>query len=159
MLGANWLESQFVLSFNHQNPQLGLIALTQLKQSLEELGRAGKRVPEALSWLVGAGARVGQINTGCLNGYEGGRGEERFGLKGWITNLVLFSGPWVDLSPAYPFDFPCPAFLASTASVVLTALLYVRSKHVAILRWSLSFSPLIKQFFFFRSVSTWSIAY
>jgi hypothetical protein len=30
---------------------------------------------------------------GCLNGYEGGRGEERFGLKGQITNLVLFSGP------------------------------------------------------------------
>jgi hypothetical protein len=29
MLGANLLESQFVLSFNHQNPQLGLIALTQ----------------------------------------------------------------------------------------------------------------------------------
>jgi hypothetical protein len=28
MLGANLLESQFVLSFNHQNPQLGLIALT-----------------------------------------------------------------------------------------------------------------------------------
>jgi hypothetical protein len=28
MLGATLLESQFVLSFNHQNPQLGLIALT-----------------------------------------------------------------------------------------------------------------------------------
>jgi hypothetical protein len=28
MLGANLLESVFVLSFNHQNPQLGLIALT-----------------------------------------------------------------------------------------------------------------------------------
>jgi hypothetical protein len=28
MLGANLLESLFVLSFNHQNPQLGLIALT-----------------------------------------------------------------------------------------------------------------------------------
>jgi hypothetical protein len=27
MLGANLLESLFVLSFNHQNPQLGLIAL------------------------------------------------------------------------------------------------------------------------------------
>ena len=30
MLGANLLESLFVLSFNHQNPQLGLIALTVL---------------------------------------------------------------------------------------------------------------------------------
>jgi hypothetical protein len=30
MLGANLLESQFVLSFNHQNPQLGLIALTHI---------------------------------------------------------------------------------------------------------------------------------
>ena len=30
MLGANLLESLFVLSFNHQNPQLGLIALTIL---------------------------------------------------------------------------------------------------------------------------------
>jgi hypothetical protein len=28
ILGANLLESLFVLSFNHQNPQLGLIALT-----------------------------------------------------------------------------------------------------------------------------------
>jgi hypothetical protein len=28
MLGANLLESLFVLPFNHQNPQLGLIALT-----------------------------------------------------------------------------------------------------------------------------------
>jgi hypothetical protein len=28
MLGANLLESLFVLSFNHQNPKLGLIALT-----------------------------------------------------------------------------------------------------------------------------------
>jgi hypothetical protein len=28
MLGANLLESLFVLSFNHQNPQLGVIALT-----------------------------------------------------------------------------------------------------------------------------------
>jgi hypothetical protein len=28
MLGANLLESLFVLSFNHQTPQLGLIALT-----------------------------------------------------------------------------------------------------------------------------------
>jgi hypothetical protein len=28
MLGTNLLESLFVLSFNHQNPQLGLIALT-----------------------------------------------------------------------------------------------------------------------------------
>jgi hypothetical protein len=28
MLGENLLESLFVLSFNHQNPQLGLIALT-----------------------------------------------------------------------------------------------------------------------------------
>jgi hypothetical protein len=73
-----------------------------------------------------------------MKGYVGGRGEEWFELKGWITNLVIFSGPWVDLSPAYPFDFPCPTFLASTNSVVLTALLYVRSRHVAILRWSLS---------------------
>jgi hypothetical protein len=31
MLGANLLESLFVLSFNHQNPQLGLIALTELR--------------------------------------------------------------------------------------------------------------------------------
>ena len=32
--------------------------------------------------LIGrSGAGVGRINTGCLNGYEGGRGEERFGLK------------------------------------------------------------------------------
>jgi hypothetical protein len=38
-------------------------------------------------------AGVGRRNTGYLNGYEGGRGEEWFGLKGWITNLVLFSGP------------------------------------------------------------------
>jgi hypothetical protein len=95
----------------------------QLKQLVEELGRAGKRVLGALGWLVGAGVVVGRIKTGYLNGYEGGRGEERFWLKGQITNLVLFSGPWFDLSPAYPLDFPCPAFLASTASAVLTALL------------------------------------
>jgi hypothetical protein len=71
---------------------------------------------------------------GCMKGYVGGRGEERFELKGRITNLVLCSGPCVDLSPAYPFDFPCPIFLTSTDSVVLTALLYVRSRHIAILR-------------------------
>jgi hypothetical protein len=63
------------------------------------------------------------MNTGCLKGYVGGRGEERFGLKGRITILVLFSGPGVDPSHAYLFDFPCPAFLASTDIVVLTALL------------------------------------
>jgi hypothetical protein len=74
------------------------------------------------------------MNTGCLNGYVGGRGEEQFGLKGRITNLVFFSGPGVDHSSAYLFDFTCPAFLASTDSVVLTALIYVRSRHVAILR-------------------------
>jgi hypothetical protein len=34
MLGANLLESLFVLSFNHQNPQLGLIALTLLHINL-----------------------------------------------------------------------------------------------------------------------------
>jgi hypothetical protein len=33
MLGANLLESLFVLSFNHQNPQLGLIALTKAEQA------------------------------------------------------------------------------------------------------------------------------
>jgi hypothetical protein len=33
MLGANLLESLFVLSFNHQNPQLGLIVLTALSQA------------------------------------------------------------------------------------------------------------------------------
>jgi hypothetical protein len=50
----------------------------QLKHPLEELGRAGKRVPGALGCLLGAGAVVGRIKMGCLNGYEGGRGEERF---------------------------------------------------------------------------------
>jgi hypothetical protein len=60
---------------------------------------------------------------GCLKGYVGGRGEERFGLKGRITNLVRFSDPYVDPSPAYLFYFACPEFLASTHSVVLTALL------------------------------------
>jgi hypothetical protein len=88
----------------------------QLKQQVEELGRAGKWVSGALGWLVRAGEVVGRIKTGCLNGYEGGRGEERFWLKGRITNLVLFSGPWFDLSPPNPFDFPCPAFLASIAN-------------------------------------------
>jgi hypothetical protein len=44
--------------------------------------------------LIGlAGAGVGRINTGYLNGYVGERGEERFGLKGRITNLFLFLGP------------------------------------------------------------------
>jgi hypothetical protein len=36
----------------------------QLKQPVEELGRAGKWVPGALGWLVGAGAVVGQIKIG-----------------------------------------------------------------------------------------------
>jgi hypothetical protein len=31
------------------------------------------------------------MNMGCLKGYVGGRGEEQFGLKGRITNLVRFS--------------------------------------------------------------------
>jgi hypothetical protein len=35
MLGANLLESLFVLSFNHQNPQLGLIALTVVHTKLQ----------------------------------------------------------------------------------------------------------------------------
>jgi hypothetical protein len=94
------------------------------------------------------------MNTGCLKGYGGGRGEERFELKCRITNLVLFSGPGVDPSPIYLFDFPYPTFFASTDSVVLIALLYVRFRHVAILRWSLTFNPLMKHFFFFKSVST-----
>jgi hypothetical protein len=34
MLGANLLESLFVLSFNHQNPQLGLIALTYMHKNI-----------------------------------------------------------------------------------------------------------------------------
>jgi hypothetical protein len=37
MLGANLLESLFVLSFNHQNPQLGLIALTVSRRSSKGL--------------------------------------------------------------------------------------------------------------------------
>jgi hypothetical protein len=109
--------------------------------------------------IVLGGAGVGRINTGCLKGYLGGWGEEWFGLKGRITNLVHFSDPWVDPSPTYLFYFSCPELLASTNSDVLTTLLYVRSIHVAILRWSLSFNPLMKQFFFFKSVSTWSMAY
>jgi hypothetical protein len=36
MLGANLLESLFVLSFNHQNPQLGLIALATLPHKKTE---------------------------------------------------------------------------------------------------------------------------
>jgi hypothetical protein len=32
MLGANLLETLFVFSFNHQNPQLGLIALTRREE-------------------------------------------------------------------------------------------------------------------------------
>jgi hypothetical protein len=38
MLGANLLESLFVLSFNHQNPQLGLIALTVTLLKLTPMG-------------------------------------------------------------------------------------------------------------------------
>jgi hypothetical protein len=41
----------------------------QLKQPVDELGSAGKRE---------VGAVAGQINTCCLKGSEGGRGEERF---------------------------------------------------------------------------------
>jgi hypothetical protein len=41
MLGANLLESLFVLSFNHQNPQLGLIALTHV-----DLNKGGKSVDQ-----------------------------------------------------------------------------------------------------------------
>jgi hypothetical protein len=37
MLGANLLESLFVLSFNHQNPQLGLIALTLCHGKVEDV--------------------------------------------------------------------------------------------------------------------------
>jgi hypothetical protein len=37
MLGANLLESLFVLSFNHQNPQLGLIALTVMHVHMNQL--------------------------------------------------------------------------------------------------------------------------
>jgi hypothetical protein len=43
--------------------------------------------------IVLGGVGVGRMNTGYLKGYVGGRGEERFELKGRITNLVLFSGP------------------------------------------------------------------
>jgi hypothetical protein len=58
MLGANLLESLFVLSFNHQNPQLGLIALThvsQLKKCLrvreEQLPTEDLEVQEDLTYI------------------------------------------------------------------------------------------------------------
>jgi hypothetical protein len=44
MLGANLLESLFVLSFNHQNPQLGLIALTIPLSQIDGKGRALHRL-------------------------------------------------------------------------------------------------------------------
>jgi hypothetical protein len=46
ILGANLLEAQFVLSFNHQNPQSGLIALTGiLHKSLLEHPHKGIALP------------------------------------------------------------------------------------------------------------------
>jgi hypothetical protein len=40
----------------------------QLKQPVEELGRAGKWVPGAPGWFVEVRAAVGLIKTGCLKG-------------------------------------------------------------------------------------------
>jgi hypothetical protein len=87
MLGANLLESLFVLSFNHQNPQLGLIALTVADvgptkgQVLESAGEApvrhciGDRGPIVLRELRlsvdrrGAGLTVG--HTSLLQDVDG----------------------------------------------------------------------------------------
>jgi hypothetical protein len=75
--------------------------------------------------LIGRGGGSSGTNKNRLLEWIGRwvRWIKTFWLKGRITNLVLFSGPWFDLTPPNPFDFPCPAFLASTANVVLTALL------------------------------------
>jgi hypothetical protein len=40
----------------------------QLKQPVDKLGSAGKRVPGALGLFVGVEAVVGRIKTGCLKG-------------------------------------------------------------------------------------------
>jgi hypothetical protein len=40
----------------------------QLKQPVDELGSAGKRVPGALDWVVELGAVAGRMNAGCLKG-------------------------------------------------------------------------------------------
>jgi hypothetical protein len=50
------------------------------------------------------------MNTGCLNGYEGGQGEEQFGLKGRITNLVIFQAPELILHPHIFLTFLVPHF-------------------------------------------------
>lgn len=134
----------------------------QLKQVFAWFGGAGRWMPGAPGWVIWVGAAAGRMKTGYLSGYEGGRGKAWVGLKGRMTNLVRFLGPREDPSPpSRPnlFVFPCPGFFASTNIAVLTTLLKVRSKHATIFLYNLSLKPLIKQFFFFRSVLTWSMAY
>ena len=67
MLGANLLESLFVLSFNHQNPQLGLIALTRRlrgRRNSLETGWIGFRSGWTSFWSWRASFENSDVNQG-----------------------------------------------------------------------------------------------
>ena len=92
---------------------------------------------EAASWGTREGGETSTRGTRLIfwSGGSGRADEDKLfkwvgGWTRWRTVLIersdyqpgRFSGPWLDLSPLNPFDFPRPVFFASTASAVLTAL-------------------------------------
>jgi hypothetical protein len=74
MLGENLLESLFVLSFNHQNPQLGLIALTVLCAAFVQLGVESRmRNAERRTAAGIADARSRSSSMDMASGFEQGK--------------------------------------------------------------------------------------
>ena len=67
--------------------------LPQLKHPVEELGKAGNRVPGAPGCFGVVGAVLGRIMIGCLKGNEGGREKGDFGLRVKSQTVVSSLGP------------------------------------------------------------------
>jgi hypothetical protein len=65
-LGFYWLLELFQLGYGQS--LMKYPDFPQLKQPVDELGSAGKRVPGALDWVVELGAVAGRMNAGCLKG-------------------------------------------------------------------------------------------
>jgi hypothetical protein len=64
--GFYWLLELFRLGYGQS--LMKCPNFPQLKQPVDELGSAGKRVPGALGWVLEVGALAGRMNTGCLKG-------------------------------------------------------------------------------------------
>jgi hypothetical protein len=55
-----------------------MFGLSTVEATIGGTGKSSETSTRGTRLIGRSGAVVGRINMGCLNGYEGGRGEERF---------------------------------------------------------------------------------